>query len=310
MTLQQLRYLIEVAQSGSFNAAAHQLYVSQSTLSIAIRELEEELGIEVFLRSNRGLTLTAEGTELLGYARQVVEQADLLAQRYSKSTGTRRSRLAISTQHYAFTVQAFINIVNTCNDELYDFTLREIRTSEIIRDVQEFRSDIGILFLNDFNERALVRVFDEANLQFTQLFEATPHVFVGSGHPLAQKTSLKPSDLDEYPRYSFEQGTTNSFHFAEEPLAALPHGRNITYSDRGTLTNLLIRGNGYTLSTGVLSSEMLNDIVAIPLETNETMRVGYLMHRERKPSALVLRYIDELNAIISNSDLVAKPRRG
>ena len=309
MTLQQLRYLIEVTQSGSFNAAAHQLYVSQSTLSMAIKDLETELGIEIFRRSNRGLTLTADGTELLGYARQVVEQADLLSQRYTQKTSAkRREHLAISSQHYAFAVQAFINICNACDDDAYDFTMRETRTSEIIRDVQEFRSDIGILFLNDFNERALTRVLDDANLQFTQLFEAAPHVFVSAHHPLAGRTSLRLADLEDYPRYSFEQGTTNSFHFAEEPLAALPHSKNITYSDRGTLTNLLIRGKGYTLSTGVLSSEMEHDIVAIPLETNETMRVGYITHGERKPTAIVQRFINELNAIISGSTLVTKPR--
>ena len=146
MTLQQLRYLIEVAQSGSFNAAAHELYVSQSTLSMAIKDLESELGVSIFLRSNRGLTLTAEGTELLGYARQVVEQADLLSERFvNKTSNNRRARLAISTQHYAFAVQAFINIVNACEADAYDFTFRETRTSEIIRDVQEFRSDIGLL---------------------------------------------------------------------------------------------------------------------------------------------------------------------
>ena len=310
MTLQQLRYLIEVAQSGSFNAAAHELYVSQSTLSMAIKDLESELGISVFRRSNRGLTLTADGTELLGYARQVVEQADLLAERYAhKADPQRRARLSISTQHYAFAVQAFINIVNACEACAYDFTLRETRTSEIIRDVQEFRADVGLLFLNDFNERALGRVFDEADLHFTQLFEAVPHVFVSAQHPLAQRPTLRLSDLDDYPRYSFEQGTTNSFHFAEEPLAALPHSRNITYSDRGTLTNLLIRGKGYTLSTGVLSSEMEHDIVAIPLETSETMRVGYITHGQRKPSELVLRYIAELNSIISGSTLVTQPRK-
>ena len=206
-------------------------------------------------------------------------------------------------------MQAFINIVNACEADAYDFTFRETRTSEIIRDVQEFRSDIGLLFLNDFNERALTRVMEDADLHFTQLFEAAPHVFVSAQHPLAGKASLKLSDLDEYPRYSFEQGTTNSFHFAEEPLAALPHSRNITYSDRGTLTNLLIRGKGYTLSTGVLSSEMEQEIVAIPLETNETMRVGYIMHGERKPTELVQRYIEELESIISGSALVTQPRK-
>ena len=304
MTLQQLKYLIEIARCGSFNSAAQQLFVSQSTLSMSIKDLEEELGIQVFLRSNRGLTLTNDGTELLGYARQMVEQGDLLKARYADRKKSHHNRLSISTQHYAFSVQAFVNLVNEFQGSQYDFTLRETRTGNIIDDVREFRSELGIIYLSDFNERVLVRALDEANLSFTLLFEARAHVFVGSHHPLAGRKSLKPQDLEEYPRYSFEQGSANSFHFAEEPLASLPHAKNITYSDRGTLTNLLTHGFGYTLSTGVLSSEMQTGIVAIPLECDEVMRVGYLMHNERKPSKLVQAYIAELERCIHDSSLV------
>lgn len=309
MTLQQLRYLIEVARSGSFNAAAQELYVSQSTLSMAIKDLEEELGIKIFLRSNRGLTLTNDGTELLSYARQVVEQADLLSDRYANRKKADSNRLSISTQHYAFCVRAFMNLIEEYDAESYDFTLRETRTSEILADVHEFRSELGIIYLSDFNERALNRALDEHNLEFTLLFEANVHVFVGEHHPLAKRTSLKPADLSEYPRLSFEQGTVNSFHFAEEPLASLPHKKNITYSDRGTLTNLLTHSSGYTLSTGVLSNEMQTGIVAIPLDVNEVMRVGYIMHKERKPSKLVLRYIKKLEECINDSTLVTHANR-
>lgn len=304
MTLQQLRYLIEVARSGSFNAAAQELYVSQSTLSMAIKDLEDELGIKIFLRSNRGLTLTNDGTELLSYARQVVEQADLLADRYANRKNAESNRLSISTQHYAFCVRAFMNLIEEYEADSYDFTLRETRTSEILSDVHEFRSELGIIYLSDFNERALNRALDEHNLEFTLLFEANVHVFVGEHHPLAKKKSLKPSDLADYPRLSFEQGTMNSFHFAEEPLASLPHKKNITYSDRGTLTNLLTHSSGYTLSTGVLSNEMQSGIVPIPLDVDEVMRVGYIMHKERKPSKLVLRYIKELEKCINDSSMV------
>lgn len=307
MTLQQLRYLIEVARCGSFNAAAQSMYVSQSTLSMAIKDLENELGIIVFMRSNRGLKLTNDGTELLGYARQVVEQADLLSDRYISRKAASHNRLSISTQHYAFCVRAFVELMNEFEEDQYDFTLRETRTGEIISDVRDFRSEIGVIYLSDFNERVINRALDEASLSFTLLFEATPHVFVGAHHPLAERKLIKPEDLALYPRYSFEQGTANSFHFAEEPLASLPHKKNITYSDRGTLTNLLTHGIGYTLSTGVLSNEMQDGIVAIPLDANEVMRVGYIMHNERKPSKLVIRYIEKLEECINDSNLVTVP---
>ncbi len=300
MTLQQLRYLMAVAQQGSFNAAAAQLFVSQSTLSISVKELEEELGIQIFLRSNRGLKLTNEGTELLGYVRQVLEQAALLENRYTTRT-EKRTRLAISTQHYAFCVQAFVDLTNEYDGDAYDFTLRETRTGEIIDDVRNFKADIGILYLSQSNERVLTSTFTEAHLSFTPLFEAHTHVFVGSHHPLAKRTSVSLSDLEHYPRYSFEQGLTNSFHYSEEPFGFMPHRRNITYSDRGTLTTLLTFGNGYTLSTGVVSSEMSSNIVALPLLEECIMRVGYITHDEKVLSDLAKRYLDLLHNCIENN---------
>ena len=287
MTLQQLRYLMAVAQQGSFNAAAARLFVSQSTLSISIKELEEELGIQIFLRSNRGLKLTNDGTELL-------------ENRYA-TRSEERARLAISTQHYAFCVQAFVSLTNEYQGGAYDFTLRETRTGEIIDDVRNFKADIGILYLSEANEKVLTSTFDEAHLTFTPLFVARAHVFVGSHHPLAARESVSLADLEDYPRYSFEQGLTNSFHYSEEPFGYLPHTRNITYSDRGTLTTLLTFGNGYTLSTGVLSDEMSSDIVAIPLEEECIMRVGYITHDEKVLSELAKRYITLLHGRIETT---------
>ena len=304
MTLQQLRYLVAIAEYGSINAAATNLFASQSNLSTAVRDLEREFGITIFTRSNRGVTPTNEGTELLGYARQVLEQADMLENRYAKGKNT-QLRLAISTQHYAFSVEAFIKTVEDCSSRAeYDFILREAATGEIISDVASFRSEIGILYTDSFNQRVLGKAFDDANLEFHPLFEAEAHVFVGEKHPLADKQRIEPSDLEEWPRYSFEQGTENSFYFSEEPLAHLPHKRIIRISDRGTLTNLLTSFNGYTLSTGVLSPEMLRGIVSIPLNADARMRVGYLIHRERKPSELLLAYIQNLQDIVKSNPTV------
>ncbi len=304
MTLQQLRYLIAIAEYGSINAAAQNLYASQSNLSTAIKELEQELGITVFTRSNRGVTLTNDGTELLGYARQVIEQADILEHRYATGSD-QHLRLAVSTQHYAFSVQAFVNVVESCEGDEYEFILRECATGQIIDDVRTFRSEVGILYTDGFNRRVMEKALNDADVAYFPLFDAHVHVFVGDHHPLAGATLLKPEDLEPFPRYSFEQGTTNSFYYSEEPLSYLPHARNIRISDRGTLTNLLTGHNGYTLSTGVLSSEMQSGITSIPLDVDERMQVGYIMHNERKPGPLLLRYIEELHAIIKGNPTVS-----
>ncbi len=303
MTLQQLRYLIAVSEHGSINAAAANLYISQSNLSTAIKELERELGITIFTRSNRGVTLTNDGAELLGYARQVVEQADMLEARYSSGQEA-QMRLSVSTQHYYFSLQAFINVAETCASEKYDFVLRECATGQIIEDVRTFRSEIGVLYLDDFNERVLTKAFNDADLAFFPLFDAHAHIFVGEHHPLAHKTLVKPDDLAPYPRYSFEQGIANSFYYSEEPLAYLPHDRTIRFTDRGTLTNLLTSFNGYTISTGVLSSEMHTGIVSIPLDVDEVMKIGYIMHNERRPSTLLKNYITELHNVIAQNPTV------
>lgn len=298
MTLQQLRYLIAIAECGSISAAAHNLFISQSSLSVAVKDVEQETGVRIFQRSNRGITLTNDGIELLGYARQVVEQADLMEQRYKANTGNVAQRLAVSTQHYAFCTEAFIDFVEAQSMESYTFTLRETRTGEIIEDVRDFRSDIGVLYLDKFNERVLRKTLEDANLTFTSLFRCKPHIFVGERHPLAGREVVSIDELETYPRYSFEQGTSNSFYFSEEPLASLPHSRNIVISDRGTLANLLMNHNGYTVSTGILSSEMHTGIVSLQLETDEEMNMGYILHAQRRPSHLVEQYIEHLRSNI------------
>ena len=297
MTLQQLRYLVAIVEYGSINAAAKNLYASQSNFSTAVKELEAEFGIRIFNRNNRGVTLTNEGAELLAYARQVVEQADMLENRYRKND-TSHARLAVSTQHYAFSVQAFIKSANECANEEYEFILRETATASIIEDVKTFRSDIGVLFTDSYNRRVLEKAFEDATAAFYPLFEARVHVFLSEQHPLANKEILSIEDLKPYPRYAFEQGPQSSFYYAEESFAYLPHARTIRMTDRGTLTNLLTSHDGYTLSTGVLSPEMHSGIASIPLDSDEKMRIGYLIRSDRKPSNILLSYIENLKSIV------------
>lgn len=300
MTLQQLRYLVAIARCGSISSAAHELYISQSSLSMAVKDIERECGVTVFERSAKGISLTRDGTELLGYARQILEQADLFEARYSKKKEPVATRLAIASQHYAFPVEAFLEFVQDCEGDSYRFCLRETRTSEVIEDVKEFRCDIGIIYLSTFNEKVLRKALDDASLSFHPLFQAKPHVFVGEHHPLSKRARLRLEELDPYPRYSFEQGSSNSFFFAEEPFAEIPHEKNVIISDRGTLSNLLAHHTGYTVSTGVLSSEMHSGIVSIPLESAERMTVGYVIHNERQLSTLAQKYLETLRLFIED----------
>jgi DNA-binding transcriptional LysR family regulator len=299
LTLQQLKYVIEVSKQGSINEAAKRLFISQPSLSNAIRELEEELQITIFERSNKGISLSKEGVEFLSYARQVVEQAELLESRYLNAKPSPQ-HFSVSTQHYAFAVNAFVSLVREYGNEEYEFALRETQTYEIIEDVKSLRSEIGILYLNEFNGKVIKKLLKAANLEFNSLFTAKPHIFISSKNPLAVQSSVTIEQLQIYPYLSFDQGEYNSFHFSEEILSTLTHKKSIRVNDRATLFNLLIGLNGYTISTGVLSADLNgNEIIPVPLESDEIINVGWISHRNTSLSMLGVAYVQALKQIIS-----------
>lgn len=301
MTIQQLRYVIKIVECGSITEAARQLFISQPSLSAAVKELETELGIEIFHRATRGITLSADGTEFLSYARQILEQTQLLEQRYLNKKPSKQL-CSVSTQHYAFAVNAFVNLISGIDANEYEFTLRETRTYEIIEDVANFRSEIGIIYFSGFNERVMQKLLKENHLIFHPLFEASPHVFISSSHPLAGEESVTLEDLDDYPFLAFEQGTYNSFYFSEEILSTAPHKKTIHVSDRATLFNLLIGLNGYTICSGVLNSNLNGDnIVSVKLETDEWMRVGFICGNKVHLSSMARGYIAELKKLIAQN---------
>ena len=294
MTLQQLKYAVAIADKNSMNEAAKALFVSQPSLSNAIKELEKEIGVTIFLRNNKGIAITIEGTAFLGYARQVVEQAELLEEKYLDVKPSKQ-KFGVSTQHYSFAVNAFVDLIKEYGIEEYEFTLREIRTYEIIEDVRNLRSEIGILYLNDFNEKVIGKLLKESNLVFEELFRTAPHIFVSTGNPLSKKKLVTLADLEEYPYLSFEQGENNSFYFSEEILSTIEHKKSIKVSDRATLFNLLIGLNGFTISTGIIS-EALNgrDIIAVPLDVNKHIRVGIITYKGMTLSRLGEIYVNAL----------------
>ena len=295
MTLQQLKYAITVAETGTITEAANKLYISQPSLTNAIHELEKEMNIIIFNRTNKGISISKEGEDFLGYARQVLEQAAILEDKYKGVNGGKK-KFCVSTQHYSFAVNAFVDLIKKFGQDEYDFSLRETQTYEIIEDVARMRSEIGILFLNDFNEKVITKILKSYDLEFHQLFVARPHVFISRKHPLAQNQVITNEELEQYPYLSFEQGEHNSFYFSEEIFSATERKKNIRVRDRATLFNLLIGLNGYTVCSGVIDKKLNGkDIIAAPLADESDMRIGYITHKKGRISRLGTTYLEALN---------------
>lgn len=294
MRIQQLHYIIKIVETGSMNEAAKQLYITQPSLSNAVRDLEREMGIDIFIRNPKGITLTKDGVEFLSYARQVVEQTSLLEERY-KNPSSSRELFSVSSQHYAFVVNAFVSLLKGTDMTQYELFLRETRTWEIIDDVKNFRSEVGVLFLNNYNRDVLTKMLEDNRLLYTPLFTAKPHIFVAKGHPLAKKEIVTLEELEDYPYFSYDQGIHNSFYFAEEILSQVPHKKSIVVSDRATLFNLLIGLEGYTIATGILNSNLNGDnIASIPLDIDDNIELIYIQHQKASLSKMGEKFIDYL----------------
>lgn len=294
MTLQQLKYVIEVAKAKSISEAAKKLFISQPSLTNAIKELEKEMNITIFLRTNKGILISKEGEIFLGYARQVLEQAYLLEEKYLQQD-KRKQQFCVSTQHYSFAVNALVDIIKEYGHDEYDFSLKETQTYEIIEDVTRMKSEIGVLYINNFNKLVIQKILKEYNLIFHSLIVVKPHIFISNKNPLAKKEKVTMEELQSYPYLSFEQGEHNSFYYSEEIFSSVVRNKNIRVSDRATLFNLLIGLNGYTVCSGIID-ENLNgkDIVAVTLDKEGEMNIGYITRKDSLTSDLANAYIEAL----------------
>ena len=294
MTLTQLRYAIAVSDSESMNEAARKLYISQPSLSSSMKDLEKEIGIELFRRTNRGVSVTPEGVEFIGYARQVVEQYRLIESRYI-SREELKDRFAVSTQHYSFAVAAFVRLVQEYGMDEYEFAINETKTFEVMTDVRDFQSEMGILYVNDFNRKVLTKLFLEHHLSFHPLFDCSIYVYLWKGHPLAERDEIRIEELAEYPCLSFQQGSNNSFYFAEEVLSTYEYKRLIKANDRATMLNLMRGLNGFTLCSGIISEDLNgNDYCAVKLDSDEMMTIGYIKRKGIALSPLAQKYLEIL----------------
>lgn len=295
MTLAQLRYAITVAGASSMNEAARKLFISQPSLSAAIKELEEEVGVELFKRNNRGISVTLEGEEFIGYARQVVEQYNLIESKYILKENTKK-KFGVSMQHYTFAVKAFVEMVKQFGMDEYEFEIHETKTYDVIEDVKNCKSEIGILYLNDFNKKVLTKLFHESAVEFHELLKCHIYVYLWKGHPLASKEEITLKELEEYPCLSFDQGHNNSFYFAEEVLSTYDYKRLIKANDRATFLNLMIGLNGYTLCSGIMCEELNgSDYCAIKLKSDEIMTIGYIARKGVQVSPLGKKYLEEIS---------------
>ena len=286
MTLQQLKYVTTIANIGSISEAAKRLFVSQPSLTKAIKELEKEMGITIFDRTNKGITVSKEGERFLGYARQVLEQAALLEEQYKSQSGGKK-QFSVSTQHYSFAVNAFVELLKGAEIDQYDVSLRETQTYEIIDDVAHMKSEIGLLYYNDFNRPVLEKLIHTNELTFTELFTAHPHIFIGKTHPLAHKEVVSMDELEEYPYISFEQGDHNSFYFSEEIFSTVVRPKHIRVRDRASLFSLLLGLDGYTVSSGVIDKEVNGEnIISVPLAEEGLMHIGYITNNKMQRSRL------------------------
>ena len=300
MTLNQLKYAIAISKENSLNDAAKKLFISQPSLTGAMHALEDEIGFDIFIRSKSGITLTVKGAEFIGYAKSVVEQYDILDAKYISKTDIKR-HFSVSMQHYSFAVNAFVEMVKEFGYEEYEFEVHETKTHEIIKNVRNQKSELGIIYMNDFNSKVLTKVLSEEGLEFTPLFDCGICVYIGKNNPLAKeklksKESITFEELDDYPCLVFDQGEYNSAYYAEEVMSTHEYKQIIRANDRATMLNLISGLNGYTLCSGILCGDLNGDeYCAIKLDTDEKMTIGYITRKASIISEIGQRYIEEIS---------------
>ncbi len=312
MTLQQLRYIIGVSETGSLNKAAEKLYVSQPSLTAAIKDVEREFNITIFNRSSKGISLTQDGKEFLQYSRQIYAQYENLLDKFG-ANAERKKKFSVSSQHYSFATKSFVELVNKFGTSDYEFAIYETKTLEVIENVSSQKSEIGILYLSDFNRKAITKVLNTNDLVFTKLISCSAYVYLWKEHPLATKKSISFDELKDYPCLSFDQGGNSSFYFAEEILTENEYPKTIKTNDRATNLNLMVGVNGYTLCSGIICEELNgSDFVAIPFKSDEEnpnsiMEIGYILKKNTILSKIGEEYIAQLKGYLNKQKKLPKP---
>lgn len=298
MTLQQLNYAIVISDVGSMNKAAEQLYIAQPSLTSAIKELEKEIGITIFNRGARGITLTADGSEFITYARQVYQQYEKLHEKYSG--GKLKRKFGVSTQHYSFAIQAFVETVREFNTHEYEFAIRETKTADVINDVNSMKSEIGIIYLSNFNHHVITKILESNHLEFHSLIDCDIFAYLWKNHPLAARNSVSIEELKNFPCLTFEQGDKSSFYFTEEIIDTADFSRIIKACDRCTMLNLMKGLNGYTFCSGIICNDLNgSEYTAVPIkDATDKMEIGYITRKNTIISDIAEIYIKKIKSFL------------
>ncbi len=298
MTLQQINYLITISEAHSMNKAAEKLFIAQPTLTGAVRDVESELGIQIFHRTHKGVTTTVEGEEFLAKIKHIYQQYEKVMEEYGEEMKFRR-RFAVSMQHYSFAVKAFIEMAKHYDSNQFDLALRETATANVIKDVSSMKSEIGIIYTCEANQRVINRLLRENELDFHSLIECPACVYLARSHPLANEKELTFEQLEPYPCLSFEQENETEIYFAEEILIEHAYQKTVKATDRATMMNLMAGLNGYTLCSSIYSEKLSGDqFLVIPFKDDDniqsTMTIGYITKKNNILSSMGKQFIDEV----------------
>ena len=301
MTIQQCRYILEIVNRGSFNEAAKAMFVAQTSISGAVKSIEDELGIKIFERSNKGVFLTDDGAEFVRYASQLVSHADFITDRYSEPE--KIDKISVSSQHYDFVAEVFGHFLSENGSGNFDFCIREVETRNVIDDVEKSFSDVGIIAIKDTDMGVMERLLDGKRIVFCSLFKTPFHVYIGRDHPLADRSRISFSELKNYPYITYEQGGHTSSMFTEEFSDKITSGKNVRITDRATLMNMLFITQCYTIGTGTMNYSKLSggNILAVPLDTAGEYIIGYIVRKDKKLNDLAQKFVDALADFFKNN---------
>ena len=295
MNISQLKYVIAVASSSSMREAATKLFISQPALSASIRDLEEEVGVVFFERTNKGISLTDEGREFLTYAKKAVSQYEILQERYLV-TERGRELFSVSTQHYNFAVKAFAEVIRKSNPKRYEFSVHETKTHEVLEDVRSLKSEVGVISFSDANESVIRKLCKNYQLDFTPLMKRETYVYVWEDHPLADRTEISIEELKDYPCITFDQSDNHGVYLNEEALADYDFEKRIKSDDRAASMELIMQLQGYAIGSGMLAGDdaILKGFVSIKLKEEDPLLIGFITRKGGKKSAYGKMFVEEL----------------
>ena len=294
MNIQQLRYVVAIANSGTFREAAEKMYVSQPSLSISVRDLEKELGFKIFRRTSSGTFLTRRGMEFYEKAQELVKGFDVFQNQYANPEEEKKE-FSISSQHYDF-LPPVITQFSVLYPENKNFRIFESTTVQILDEVAQGHSELGIIYLNKQNTKGIMQRVDKLGLEVVDLIPFQTHIYLRKGHPLAKKEFLVMEDLAHLPTVRFTQEKDEYLYYSENFVDTSSSSQLFNVTDRATLNGILERTDAYATGSGFLDSQSVNGITVIPLIDDLNNKMVYVKREEVDLSPVAEKFVQVMEA--------------